>query len=198
VNTTRLSLLCQAIEGGQLAWTKLVDIYQPFIYGWLRRHGVAHEDSLDLTQDVLAVMTQELPHFRHSGRTGAFRRWLREVTLHRAQGFWRKGRLRPAAGGSNEMAHWLTELADEHSDLSRRWEHQHDQYVLNHLMATVGQSLEAQTVTAFRRVVFDGQSAQTVAAELHMSVAAVYSAKSRVLRALRQASAGLVDPDRIG
>jgi len=167
-------------------------------YSRLRRRGVAHEDSLDLTQEVLAVMAQELPHFRHSGRPGAFRRWLREVTLHRAQGFWRKGRLRPSASGSNEMADWLTELADGHSDLSRRWERQHDQYILNHLMAKVEQSLEPLTIKAFRKVVFDGHAAETVAADLHLSVGAVYSAKSRVLRALRQASAGLVDHDRFG
>jgi RNA polymerase sigma-70 factor (ECF subfamily) len=195
LDTTRLSLLVQAGGGAEAAWTRLAEIYQPFVYGWLRRHDVAHEDALDLAQDVLAVVAQELPFFQHSGRPGAFRRWLREVTCHRAKGFWRKSRRRSMAPGSDNTAVMLADLADEHSALSRRWDQEHDAYILGRLLAAVEPSLEPLTMRAFRRLVFDGQAADGVAAELGMSAGAVYSAKSRVLRALRQASAGLVDDD---
>lgn len=53
-------------------------IYRPFIYGWLRRHSASHQDAEDLTQEVLTILVRELPGFSHSGRVGAFRRWLRD------------------------------------------------------------------------------------------------------------------------
>ena len=38
-------------------------------------------DADDLTQQVLTVVVRKLPAFRHSGRPGAFRAWLRAITV---------------------------------------------------------------------------------------------------------------------
>ena len=51
---------------------------------------------------------------------------------------------------------------------------------------------ETQTWTAFIRTAVDGQTAGDVAAELGMSVGAVYVAKSRVLHRLRSELDGLL------
>jgi hypothetical protein len=45
MESTRLTLLTQASAGSQLAWTSLVELYPPLIYGWLRRHDVDHHDA---------------------------------------------------------------------------------------------------------------------------------------------------------
>jgi RNA polymerase sigma-70 factor (ECF subfamily) len=52
---------------------------------------------------------------------------------------------------------------------------------------------ENRTWEAFRRVVIDRQSSAQVAMEMGMSVVAVYQAKSRVLRRLRQELDGLLE-----
>lgn len=52
---------------------------------------------------------------------------------------------------------------------------------------------ENRTWDAFWRTAIDGQPAGDVAAQLGMSLHAVYKAKSRVLRRLRQELAGLVE-----
>jgi RNA polymerase sigma-70 factor (ECF subfamily) len=51
---------------------------------------------------------------------------------------------------------------------------------------------ESRTWEAFRRVAIEGQPSARVAIELGMSVEAVYQAKSRVLRRLRQEFDGLL------
>ena len=52
---------------------------------------------------------------------------------------------------------------------------------------------EDRTWEAFRRVAIERQSPARVAVELGMSIQAVYKAKSRVLRRLRQELDGLME-----
>ena len=193
MESTRLSLLTQASSGSDRAWAEMVDVYQPLVYGWLRRHEVSHHDAEELTQDVLSVVVRELPGFSHSGNKGAFRNWVRQITVNRAKGFWRSGKIRPTATGETRFLQMVDQLADDTSTLSQRWDREHDQHVLRECLQRIEAELETATVTAFRRQVFDGVTADDTARELGMTVGAAYSAKSRVLRKLRQAAEGLVD-----
>jgi RNA polymerase sigma-70 factor (ECF subfamily) len=52
---------------------------------------------------------------------------------------------------------------------------------------------ENRTWDAFRRVAIEGQPSARVATDLGMSIEAVYQAKSRVLRRLRQELDGLLE-----
>src|SRR5688572_30051070 len=99
--STHFSLLTAAQAGSDQAWTRLVELYRPLLYRWLRRQDVPHDDAEELTQDVLSVVVQEIGRFQHNGRLGGFRRWLREITVHRALGFLRGRQLRGAAPGGS-------------------------------------------------------------------------------------------------
>lgn len=192
MNSTRLSLLAQASSGSNEAWLQLVELYQPLIYGWLRRHDVEHHDAEELTQDVLGVLVAELSSFDHSGRRGAFRTWLRQITANRAKGFWRAKKVRRTASGS-AVLQLIEQLGDDCSDLSRLWDREHDRHVLRELLRKVESRFEPATVTAFQRQVFDGATAKQVAEDLDLTLVAAYCAKSRILRMLRQEAMGLVD-----
>jgi RNA polymerase sigma-70 factor (ECF subfamily) len=193
--STHVSLLTEACSGSDRAWVRLVDLYQPLVYGWLRRQGVVHHDAEELTQDVLATVVQELDNFEHRGRTGGFRRWLREITVHRSLGFWRAGRLRTAAAGGSGFDQILQQLESSDSQIARKWDQEHDQFVLRQLLDRMTSQFDRATITAFRRLTFDEAEPELVARELGISIGAAYSAKSRVLRRLREEAAGLVDED---
>ena len=193
MESTRLSLLTQARSSSDQAWQQMVELYQPLVYGWLRQHDVTHHDAEELTQDVLSVVVKELPEFTHSGNKGAFRHWLRQITVNRARGFWRARKIRPKATGETRFMKMVEQLADDASTLSQRWDREHDQHVLRVCLRRMQSEFSPVTLTAFRRQVFDGATADDVAAELNITVGAAYSAKSRVLRKLRQAAEGLVD-----
>ena len=64
------------------AWQRLVDVYTPLIRGWLRKHSVQDSNSDDLVQEVLAVVIRRFPDFQHNRRTGAFRAWLRAISIN--------------------------------------------------------------------------------------------------------------------
>jgi RNA polymerase sigma-70 factor (ECF subfamily) len=193
VEDTRKSLFDRAIEGDEQAWVRIVGLYQPMIRAWLHRYCNASHETEDLTQDVLAIILREMRRFDHPGHRGAFRSWLRTVTANRGRAYWRSGKIREKAGGGDVFLHMIEQIQDPSSALSGVWDAQHDAHVLARLLATVDAEFEPSTTRIFRKLVFDGRDAADVASELSMTVAAVYGAKSRVLRRLRQEAAGLLD-----
>jgi RNA polymerase sigma-70 factor (ECF subfamily) len=183
---TSASLLEQARGDEQVAWEKIARLYTPLLHAWLSSASLQLADRDDLTQRALMILVRQLPDFHHNGRPGAFRAWLRGITINLLREFWRD---RP--GGAADSV--LDQLADPAGGLSRLWDEQHDRHVLHGLMEQIRPEFTAPTWLAFRRIALDGAVARTVAAETGLSVNAVLIAKSRVLARLRQAAAGLVD-----
>jgi RNA polymerase sigma-70 factor (ECF subfamily) len=176
-----------------VAWGRLVDLYSPLINGWLRRHGVLADDAEDLTQEILEVVVREIGRFRHNGRVGAFRTWLRTITINCLRQSWRSRRSRVQATRSPDITAMLDQLEDPSSVLSRRWDRDHDQHVLKRLLELIEPDFQPATWRAFQRQAIDGVSAEIVAAELGLTVNAVLISKSRVLSHLRRNAEGLVD-----
>jgi RNA polymerase sigma-70 factor (ECF subfamily) len=183
---TSASLLEQARERRPDAWDRLVGLYTPLLHAWLTAAGLQPADRDDLTQRVLEILVRRLPEFEHAGRPGAFRAWLRGITVNLLHEHWRA---RPAPAADSVLA----QLADPAGGLSRLWEEQHDRHVLHELMEQVRPEFTPPTWRAFQRVALDGVPARVAAEELGLSVNAVLIAKSRVLSRLRQEASGLVD-----
>ncbi|MBN1854834.1 MAG: sigma-70 family RNA polymerase sigma factor [Pirellulales bacterium] len=190
---TSLSLLDRLHTGTDSnSWQQLAQIYTPLLQSWLRRYGLESNDADDIIQEVLVVVFKELPLFQHSGRQGAFRSWLRTILANRLRNYWRARQKHPIARGSSHFLEELNQLEDPDSGLSQIWEKQHDEHVLRQLLKLIEPRFESRTWRAFQRLVFDGRPPDAVAAELDMSVNAVFIAKSRILSQLRQEGRGLV------
>jgi RNA polymerase sigma-70 factor (ECF subfamily) len=175
------------------SWKRLVDLYTPLIHCWLQGRLVAPADADDLGQEVLAVLVRELPHFEHSGRPGAFRSWLRTITVHRLRDFWRARGHRPEATGDSAFLDRLNELEDPGSGLSGLWDEEHDRHVVRRLLELIRSDFQPTTWQAFEGVMLRGEAPAAVAVRLGVSVNAVLLAKSRVLARLRSESQGLID-----
>src|SRR5262249_44018628 len=193
MNETRQSLLLRAQTGEDNAWKDLQDLYRPLILAWLNRQGVPANDLEDLSQEVLLSVVQHLPGFEHDGRRGAFRACLRTIVCSRTADFWRAIDAGTGASGGSGATAALQQIADPDSQLNRRWDEEHDRYVLHCLLAMVEAEFEPLTLQAFRRLALDGGSGAEAAQELGLSVAAVYATKSRVLARIRQEADGLID-----
>jgi RNA polymerase sigma-70 factor, ECF subfamily len=180
-------------RGDQDAWRRLVELYTPLISSWLRRQGVSADDAEDLTQEVLAAVVRHVAAFRHNGRAGAFRTWLRTITANCLRQSWRSRGRHPQEASLPDLDSALDLLEDPASDLARRWDREHDEHVLQQLLVLIEPEFKRATWLAFQRQVIDGMPADAVAAELGMTVNAVLIAKSRVLRQLRRNADGLVD-----
>jgi RNA polymerase sigma-70 factor (ECF subfamily) len=191
---TSISLLERLQQGpNDTAWLRMVDLYTPLIRGWLRRYALADQDVDDVVQDVLAVVVRRLPEFHKKAQVGAFRKWLRTITVNCLRELWRAQRYRPSASGDAEFAKVLDQLEDPESALSKIWDREHDQFVTRHLLDKIRPRFEDKTWQAFQRVALEGAPVDVVARELDMTANAVFIAKSRVVHALRQEGQGLLD-----
>jgi RNA polymerase sigma-70 factor (ECF subfamily) len=193
MDSTHPSLLVRARAGDEGAWEDLCGVYRPLIVGWLRRQSIPTSDLDDLVQEILLTVVQGLPAFQHPGRPGCFRSWLRTIAHHHSCDYWRSPARRASAPGAGAAAQALAELEDPDSPLNRVWIEEHDRYVLRCLLDMMELEFEPVTLRAFRRVALEGASGTEVAGELGISVAAVYAARSRVLRRLREVAEGLID-----
>ena len=146
----------------------------------------------DLVQEIFLAVVRGLPSFSHSGRRGAFRAWLRTIASNYSCDYWKSPARRSAPGDAAATAA-LGLLEDPDSPLNRYWDEEHDRYVLRCLLELAELEFEPTTVRAFRRVALEGASGSEAAGELGLSLDAVYAARSRVLRRLRELAEGLLD-----
>jgi RNA polymerase sigma-70 factor (ECF subfamily) len=193
VSPTSLSLLqrLQHAKPEASDWQRLDDIYHPYIRAWVLRFGIDEAEADDLTQEVFLVLSQDLPSFEPL-RNGSFRAWLRQIVLNQVRNF-RKARKKRPQAGRDGVEQLLSQLENPHSDLSRKWDHEHDRHVAQKLMALIKPDFEAKTWEAFVRCFLDGRPAKQVAEELVISEGAVAQAKYRILKRLREEADGLVD-----
>jgi RNA polymerase sigma-70 factor (ECF subfamily) len=165
------------------AWDCFVELYTPLLYYWARRMALQPHDAADLVQDVFALLVLKLPEF-HYDDNRSFRGWLRAVTVHK----WRERcrRRSPGADGS---------LADQPDNRQAEdlWEAEYRQEVTRQALRIMQTDFEPATWKACWETVAVGRPAAEVAAELGLSVNAVYLARTRVLRRLRQELSDLLD-----
>ena len=193
MEATRSSLLIRAQAGDAGAWEDLCELYRPLIVGWLHRQSVPDGEIDDLVQEIFLAVVRSLPSFSHSGRRGAFRSWLRAIASNYSCDYWKSPARRAAAPGDDAAAATLALLEDPDSPLNRYWDEEHDRYVLRCLLELAELEFEPPTMRAFRRVALEGASGSEVAGELGLSLAAVYTARSRVLRRLQELAEDLLD-----
>jgi RNA polymerase sigma-70 factor, ECF subfamily len=193
MNTTSASLLERLQQSGPIAadWQRLHDLYLPLIRSWLARTPGLADEAADVAQEVMIVVFRELPGFQRQ-REGSFRAWLRLVTANRVR-TWQRARQRQPQVGLDSTADFLSQLEDSSSQLARQWDREHDRHVFDKLLSMVEADFEPLTWKAFRLFALKERKAAEVAAELGLSENAVLLAKSRILKRLREESAGLVD-----
>jgi RNA polymerase sigma-70 factor (ECF subfamily) len=183
---TRASLLVRLRDtrDGE-AWSQFVDIYVPLIYGYARKRGLQDADAADVTQEVLRTVSQSLRHWDYDPQIGTFRGWLLRVvrTMLRRHA---ERRNRPGRGsGGSDVHELLAAHAPPETGDDPDWDQDYARRVFEWAAGQVRGDVQESTWLAFHRTAVGGVSAQQVAADLGLSVAAVYLARSRVMERLR-------------
>jgi RNA polymerase sigma-70 factor (ECF subfamily) len=189
--STSLSLIARWQRGELRAWERLVYLYYPLVYGWCRRGGAAPDQAQDVAQEVFAALAGDNARFQPADGQNSFRGWLWGVTRNQWRYYQRKQRRQPAAvGGENSE---LDQIAAPDEQPLPEPAADEDAGVFRRAIDLVRLEFEDRTWQAFWRTTVDNQPGTAIAEELAMTVNAVYLAKSRVLRRLRQELEGLVD-----
>lgn len=170
----------KALDPG--AWRRFAALYGPLVYGWARRAGLRGEDAADVTQEVFRSVAARAASLRHGGAGDTFRGWLWTITHNKLRDFWRARATSPQGVGGSEARELLLLVAEAESQsgTSPRFGG-----VLRRAVELVRSEFEDRSWQAFWRVTVDGRTAADVARELGMTANAVYVARSRILRRLR-------------
>jgi RNA polymerase sigma-70 factor (ECF subfamily) len=191
---TSLSLLQRIRDGDNSGWYRVVGLYSPLVRHWCRRGGVEGADADDLLQEVFRAAAQSIATFRREGEGDTFRGWLRAITRHRVQAFWRGRRRQPEAAGGSDAQQRLQEVPQpEAADPDDPEEAEHFSALARRALVQLCGEFEPRTWQAFWRTAVDEQPSGAVAAELGMTANAVRMAKSRVLHRLREELGDLVE-----
>jgi RNA polymerase sigma-70 factor (ECF subfamily) len=173
------------------SWQRLVDLYGPLVYRWCRQLGVSRSDAADVVQQVFAAVIVDVGRFRRDRPGDSFGAWLRTITRHRVCDHFRQRQGQASADGGTEAYQRLLGIAEAEDDSTPASPVEQEEGFSRRLLELVRAEFESRTWDAFWRIVVDGQPPAEVAAALNMNVPAVYKAKSRVLRRLRQELGGL-------
>jgi RNA polymerase sigma-70 factor (ECF subfamily) len=170
----------------QTDWVRFVHLYTPLLCHWAQKLGAAGPDVDDLTQEVFAVLLQKLPAF-HYDPGQRFRGWLWTIIRNKY-----RERLRRKSGAQGAAVPMLEDPAQS-DPLDEVIELEYRQHIMQGALQLIQNEFETPTWQAFWECTVNERPAAEVAADLGLSVASVYAAKSRVLRRLREEMQGLLD-----
>jgi RNA polymerase sigma-70 factor, ECF subfamily len=187
-SATSVSLLVRLAQPSDgEAWRRFAALYSPLLFFWLQRLGCPASDASDVVQDILIEVFRNIGRYRKQpGKR--FRGWLWTITRNKA---WE--RLRRNAGAPLDGIAPEHEVADERNDLDDWIEANYREYLVDRALRLMKSDFEATTWQACWDHVVEGRDPAQIARALGITVNAVYLAKSRVLRRLRQELDGLID-----
>ncbi|MHB1424224.1 MAG: RNA polymerase sigma factor [Gemmataceae bacterium] len=169
------------------AWEHFVQLYTPLLCHWVARLGHEGQDAADLVQDIFTVLVRKMPEFRYDPDK-RFRAWLWTVALNCCRERVRRQQvpIQPGEPGLLSRA-TIPDVAEEVADEEYR------RYLTRRAMELMQVEFQPATWKAFWEYVVNQRPAAEVAEELGLTENAVYLAKGRVLRRLREELKGLLD-----
>jgi RNA polymerase sigma-70 factor (ECF subfamily) len=192
-NVTSLSLLARANQSETQSWQRIVDLYSPLVFFWCRQAGLEREDSADVMQNVWQSVASHLSGFERQ-KTGGFRAWLWTITRNKLNDHFRRRHNEPRAAGGSTAQQLLQEVPElEPESYVAESGLDGSGNILKRALEMIRGDFEPHTWQAFWLSAVEDQPAKAIAERLGMSLDAVYQAKARILRRLREELAGLQD-----
>jgi RNA polymerase sigma-70 factor, ECF subfamily len=191
---TSLTLLDKVREQDKDAWNRLVELYSPLLCHWCQLYRLQHADIEDVAQAVFVAVARGIGSFHRDQEGDTFRGWLRTITKTKIY-----DHVPPLGckgiGGSGDfppLSQAQSPDPSEQADVDA--EAVENNILYQRAVELIESSFEPNTRRAFLLLVA-GRTGKEVAAELSMTLSAVYNAKAKILRRLREEFRGLLDFD---
>lgn len=178
----------------QTAWDRLVHLYTPLVCHWCQRAGLQSADVQDVGQEVFKAVWRTIQTFRRDHPGDSFRGWLRTITRSKVADFYRRQHAQAAAFGGSDIRTQAYEMPAPWDESDAAADQAETSLLYQRAVQLIRTVFAEKTWLAFQAYVLEGQTPAEVAAKLQIRVAAVYTAKSRVLKRLHDEFADLLDP----
>jgi RNA polymerase sigma-70 factor (ECF subfamily) len=171
------------------AWQRFVRLYSPLVYSWAKKCGLPNQDAADVLQEVFHSVARNVSRFR-ADPSGSFRGWLWAITRNKVNDHFRAGETAPVGG--SEMQHKMQEIPEQEPESWSREGECSRIGLVNRAAELIRDDFEPHTWQAFWRLTVENHTARDIAADLGMTPDAVYQAKARVLRRLKEELEGQI------
>lgn len=186
-NTTSTILEALKDFSDDRTWSLFTERFRPAIIGFARRIGLDEVEAEDAAQTTLLAFAESYRAGRYDRDRGSLTSWLFTIAWRRVMDVHRdKGKRRGTVlCGGGDQGPELADLADPdvQKDL---WDESWEAALLEQCLRQVRREVTSQTYRAFELVTIEEKDTESAATELGVTKNAVFIAKYRVLRRLKQ------------
>jgi RNA polymerase sigma factor (sigma-70 family) len=194
IPATRPSLLVRLRDRhDEAAWNQFVDLYAPVVYGYARKQGLQDADAADLSQDVFRAIAGAIDRLDYDPSKGAFRNWLFTIVRRKLLN-WRAAHGNRPQGSGDTDTHRLLEQCAAPEPADAEWATEWQTRLFQWACTQVRRDVAETSWQAFWKTTVDDLPGKQVAADLGLSVTAVYSARSRILARLKELIQSVQEP----
>ncbi len=176
--TTSVTFLERITAGDEISWNQFMEIYSPLIRLVGGDWGLSAVERDELVQDVMVNFFKASRNFRYDKGRGSFRAYLRTIVRNCVFAIIRKRE--HDIGCPDKEPSASVDCAFE-----EKWDSEWRNHLLGEALNVLKREMDAISYRAFYRYAIEGEDPSRVAAELGLSVNAVYVNKCRALGRLR-------------
>lgn len=181
---TPMSLLDGLRDNNPEAWSRLVDLWTPLLFGFCRSRGFSKDDADDIVQAVMVRVYKGLPKFCRDGEGKRFRYWIMKILRNKiADTYKRKANAVEAVGGSeNQM--YLGSVPEQTDESESDWFS--PARIMTRLLDVIKSDFSQQNWSAFELVHLENYSAKEAAEKLGIKENAVRQATYRIRKRIAE------------
>jgi RNA polymerase sigma factor (sigma-70 family) len=167
------------------AWREFVAIYRPVVYRLARMRGLQHADAEDLSQRVVISIQRAIGNWRVDAAKGRFRFWLAKIAQNAIINALTRRPLDVPVGGSA-----IRDLLEKHPqpdpDTQQELQREYRRSLFRWAAQRIMPEFHDGTWKAFWLTTVEGMGVEEAGQVLRKGVGAVYAARSRVMRRLKE------------
>ncbi len=187
---TRASLLLRLRDPrDNAAWSEFAVVYEPLVYRLAQHRGCQDADAREIVQEVFLTVSRAIDRFDPHA-TGSFRGWLSKIARHATIDRFRRLAAERVVTGESGGGVPLEQLPDSaagaEAQLIEEFERGRREQLFRWASAEARRRTGEVNWLAFWRTTVEGHSVEQVAAELQLTPSAVYVARCRILRRIRE------------
>jgi len=168
------------------AWSRLDARFREPVVRFARRAGLAPPEAEDLAQEVLLAFAESYRRGEYDRQRGRLSSWLFGIAYNHVRRHRQKAARADARREPGQMqTHFFDQVPDER-EAESAWERDWESALWTECLARIRIEFEPQTVAAFELSLRGERKPADVARDLGLPVKAVYNARHRVLKRLRE------------
>lgn len=170
----------------QVVWQEFVDRYRPLLIKYARRLGLKEADAQDASQQTMIAFCTAYQQGKYDREKGRLRIWLFGIARNQVMNMHRRGKHKEVqVADDSDQTNFFARQKDE-NELEKIWEEEWRDAVLRQCLGEVRKEVDAKTIEAFELFAWKGTPAQEVAEQLGMTANAVFIAKHRVMKRIKE------------